>query len=211
MFHKSPLKARSPVAATCLGDLPRHNSMKTGAVRRRKPREAGRMAGSPVLRPVHRSFSEVGSLGEGGKASNSAAACPVLFTAVAAWRCFSASSPALFRSGLAFIACSAHPRAGRGWPAVWLFSRRTFSPKTIFAGRHTAPDSKSLSNTSEAAKIASPPASARRRCWTNPCASESRPTSGATSVWVAPISPATSGNAFVRPPVPACDRRANNR
>src|SRR5208282_79423 len=35
---------RSPVGSACLGDLPRRNSVETGAVRRRKPGEGGNVA-----------------------------------------------------------------------------------------------------------------------------------------------------------------------
>src|ERR1017187_10225858 len=80
------------------------------------------------------------------------------------WDCrrFSASTIALFGSGLAFIACSATPRAGRGWRAVWLSSRLAFSPRMLFAGRHTVRDSRLPSNTSGAVWIAGPPSSAPR-------------------------------------------------
>ena len=119
-------------------------------------------------------------------------------------------------SGLAFIAYSASPRAGREWPGVWLSSPRISAPKMLFAGRHTVLNSRSPANTSEPCSRAAPPASARRRSWTNPCAFESPPTGGGACVLPAPISPATFCNAVAPPPTPepvrhaVCRRRMQN-
>ena len=50
-------------------------------------------------------------------------------------------------SPAAFNSCSANPRAGRGWSAVWLFATRIPKMKTTVAGRHTVLDSRLPSNT----------------------------------------------------------------
>src|ERR1035438_10035237 len=81
------------------------------------------------------------------------------------------------------VSCSALPHGGRGWPAASPCARHIFSPKTIFAGRHTAPDSTSLSNKCVAVWFAPAQSSARRQGGRNPCAAGFPPTPDATSFW----------------------------